>query len=217
MLSSLFLTCFCCHLHQKSQTSPTEASFPNLTCSVIWNVPVRLSCWRSKLIFYLFCSVQGSRLNFCNQWLSKCYLVENNTVISLLIGTSRPNPLKYRHRRGYSSVMSLHWTLLGALLTLLVTGTLCQSKKTLPIIENWLYDEIISWNYISVCWKATLLAVFLSLVRFWRTREWLHESSKIFVERVLGLIAMCLVQRAHLWPSVYQWMNARTRDREQLN
>lgn len=129
MLSSLFLTCFCCHLHQKSQTSPTEASFPNLTCSVIWNVPVRLSCWRSKLIFYLFCLVQGSRLNFCNQWLSKCYLVENNTVISLLIGTSRPNPLKYRHRRGYSSVISLHWTLLGALLTLLVTGNLCQSQN----------------------------------------------------------------------------------------
>lgn len=76
-----------------------------------------------------FCSVQGSRLNFCNQWLSKCYLFENNTVISLLTGTSRPNPLKYRHRRGYSSVISLHWTMLGVLLGLLVTGTLCQSQN----------------------------------------------------------------------------------------
>lgn len=156
MLSSLFLTCFCCHLHQKSQTSPTEASFSNLTCSVIWNVPVRLSCWRSKLIFYLFCSVQGSRLNFCNQWLSKCYLVENNTVISLLIGTSRPNPLKYRHRPGYSSVISLHWTMLGALLGLLVT--FCQSQNIAYRRENWLQNGIVSWNYISICWKATLLS-----------------------------------------------------------
>ena len=177
MLSSLFLTCFCCHLHQKSQTSPTEASFPNLTCSVIWNVPVRVSCWRSKLIFYLFCSVQGSRLNYCNQWLLKCYLIGNNTVISLLIGTSRPNPLKYSHRPGYSSVISLHWALLGALRRVLVTGTLCQCQTIAYHCESWLYDGIISWNYISVLLEshpASSLSLTCSILAYSRMTAWIE-------------------------------------------
>ena len=124
-----------------------------------------------------FCSVQGSRLNFCNQWLSKCYLFENNTVISLLTGISRPNPLKYRHRRGYSSVISLHWTMLGVLLQYLgsLWRALCVSPKTLPIIENWLYDEIISWNYISVLLEshpASSLSLTCLILAYSRKTAW---------------------------------------------